>query len=735
MNNGEYRLSMKRLLVATAALFWTATASADLPPLPLGYDAYLRWDQWHMQRIGLRTYMRSTYDRTGGNEAADASHFLYQRADDDNVTLDVEGAGVLSFVRTNHWHGSPWRYVIDGVENIVTETSTADPDHPVANSRFLPEGVFVDPLAWTWSTTKGADLNWTPIPFLRSLRLGYSRTHYGTGYYIFQLPVPGRKLTRPLASWKAGQPADRRVLDLLSRSGSDIAPKPNTREGDRRGTVSKIGTVEIARSSATALFHSESVPTLIRAVKISAPRDRAIELGKCQIRITWDDRSEPSVEAPLSLFFGAGTLYNRDGREFLVKALPVNIRYTGDRVELACYFPMPYRRSARIEIVNPGTEAFPDIRTEIRTEPLKDPQRLSAYFHATYADHVSPEAGKDLVLLDTRKTEGGGDWSGQFVGTSFIFSHRGILTTLEGDPRFYFDDSQSPQAYGTGTEEWGGGGDYWGGENMTLPLAGHPTGSRTISTAKSDEDKIHSAYRFLLGDLMPFGRNARITLEHGGTNESTEHYETVAYWYGSPGATLVKTDELKIGDLPSERHHGYVSTEATTPYVIDSRYEWGIDHVRGKEIFPSHTETARRTKTSSEFSLTLDPENAGVMLRRTLDYSFPNQRAEIFVSDPKAKKPDWRPAGVWYTAGSNTCVYSNPREELGATQHVVQTSNRRFRDDEFLIPLGLTKGKSAIRVRVKFTPVGRPLYPGQPAPEEAWTEIRYSVYCWIPPVR
>ena len=44
------------------------------------------------------------------------------------------------------------------------------------------------------------------------------------------------------------------------------------------------------------------------------------------------------------------------------------------------------------------------------------------------------------------------------------------LDTLEGDPRFFFDDSQSPQAYGTGTEEWAGGGDYWGGENMTFLL-------------------------------------------------------------------------------------------------------------------------------------------------------------------------------------------------------------------------------------------------------------------------
>ena len=105
-----------------------------------------------------------------------------------------------------------------------------------------------------------------------------------------------------------------------------------------------------------------------------------------------------------------------------------------------------------------------------------------AYFHATYRDHSSPVQGEDLVLLDTTDTEGSREWSGHFVGTSFIFSHNANLTTLEGDPRFFFDDSRTPQAQGTGTEEWGGGGDYWGGQTMTLPFAGAP-GRRTTSEA------------------------------------------------------------------------------------------------------------------------------------------------------------------------------------------------------------------------------------------------------------
>ncbi len=355
------------------------------------------------------------------------------------------------------------------------------------------------------------------------------------------------------------------------------------------------------------------------------------------------------------------------------------------------------------------------------------------YFHATYRDHPNPERGKDLVLLDTREVEGGGDWSGSFVGTSFIFSHNGVLNTLEGDPRFFFDDSESPQGQGTGTEEWGGGGDYWGGENMTLPFAGHPCGAPSAKEARSEEDKIESAYRFLLADLFPFGRNAKICLEHGGTNESKEHYETVTYWYGLPAASLVKTDTLKVGESASEASHQYSSPDASGPYEITSRYELGVDHLGADEIYPATTDTGRTTAGISEFTLNLDSDNLGVLLRRKLDYQFSNQRAEVFVADAGNGEPDWKPAGVWYLAGSNTCVYSNPKEELGATEHRVETSNRRFRDDEFLIGRDLTAGREAIRVRIKFTPVKTPLFPGQPLGPLAWSEIRYDAYCFVMP--
>ena len=166
----------------------------------------------------------------------------------------------------------------------------------------------------------------------------------------------------------------------------------------------------------------------------------------------------------IALFFGAGTLYNRDNREYLVKAFPVSIRFTDgpDRISPAtfpCRFSVPPASNwpAPAEPID-GVEwnAFACLA-------FGAGRIISPIFMRPIATIPRPTPGEDLVLLDTRDAEGGGDWSGSFVGTSFIFSHDANLGTLEGDPRFFFDDSLTPQAQGTGTEEWGGGGDYWGG--------------------------------------------------------------------------------------------------------------------------------------------------------------------------------------------------------------------------------------------------------------------------------
>lgn len=878
----------------------TLAFGADPPSIPVGYDAYLQWHKWPQQRVGARAYMRSTYDRRGNNEGADSSHYLYQAREDFNVTLDVEGKGMLYFARYNHWHGSPWHYEVDGSDYIVKETTTADPYSPLEDAVFLPQAALPQPLTFTYATTKGADLMWVPIGFQDRFRMAYSRTCYGTGYYIYHQYLPGASLSQPIEPWNDSMTPPTEVLDFLRSAGTDIAPHQQV---EQQQTSKSLAPGE------AMVVELEGAKT-IRAFRLSVPADAAVASDDLWIRMTWDGREAPSVDSPAPLLFGTGTFFNPSNREYLVKALPVNVRFRNGRMELGSYFPMPFFQSARIELINKGDAEIDDLRCEVRTEEYTGRPNEVGYFHATYVDHPNPEMGQDLVFLDTDQVEGGGSWSGSFVGTSFIFSDRGRLWTLEGDPRFFFDDSQSAQAYGTGTEEWGGGGDYWGGEVMTLPLAGHPVGTaghpRGGRQLEVEHEKglIESAYRYLLADLMPFGRRAVIRFEHGGINNFPEHYQSLTYWYGAPFETLKLTDTLEIGDLASEAAHEYHSPEATEPEVVTSRFEWGPDRVplsgsmplvqpddyadfefqakadtpyyiwvRGRssgdlqsdatwfqfdqdigivrsfyatqekgfgnwrddtpagqwswsselpgqppktvefdrpgrhrlrvqsrhgghdidriwfsttqrerpasdyipvedndnivltvdeasvikgamerqeadgqsvlhvgggskawlETYPAHAETGRTTTTSSEFTLAIDPENVGVLLRRLLDYSYPNQRAIVKVANDDGR---WHHAGVWYLAGSNTCYFSSPRgprRELGKSNPQVQTSNRRFREDEFMIPKDLTAGRDRIRVRIEFEPANIPLLPDSDLPEQAWSEMRYKAYSFVFP--
>lgn len=704
---------------------------SDEPPvIPVGLDAYRMWDRLPQHRIGARAYMRSTYDREGNNRSADSSHYLYQESDDFNAALDITGPGVVYFKRTNHWHGSPWHYEVDGQDTIVKETATADPvnaKRDLQQTTFIPQELFPEPLVWTWSTTKGADLMWVPLPFEETFRFGYGRTFYGTGYYIFHRYAPGiENLSQPIHSWSKSPPASD-VLDLIDRSGTDIAP-----QGDGVETIERNG-LKLKRNQWTTLAEIDG-PGNIRALKFTVPRSEALDFGKARLRITWDDRWHASVDAPVDLFFGTGLIHNDNGREYLVRGFPLSIRYDGDQVHLDCYWPMPFFKNAKLEIQPRGELEETEVDCQVRVTPLEGPANHHTYFHATYSDHPHPVVGQDITFLDTPQVEGGGDWSGNFVGMTWTFSRNGNLTTLEGDPRLLFDDSQTPQGWGTGTEEWGGGGDYWGGENMTLPFAGHPVGKRK-NRIQTEHDLVNSAYRFLIADHFPFGKNAKINLEHGAVNLHDQHYSGVVYWYGIDQPTLVLTDHFAACDEKIEvPEHEYQSPTASEPYTLVSRYEWGPDHRGARMHFPAQQDQVRTMNGTSTFKMRLDPENHGALLRRKFDYQYPNQQARVSVRP--ATGGEWQEVGIWRTAGSNTCVYSYPREagELGAAEHRVVTSNRRWREAEFLLPEKLTRGLDRIEIRIEHLPDNRELYPGHPFPEPSlWSESRYWLYSYRVP--
>ncbi len=702
------------------------------PPLiPIGTDAYALWDRLPYQKLNVRAYMKATYDRTGFNRGANGGFYLYQESDTFNTVVDERGSGCLYFVRSNHFHGSPWHYEIDGEDFLLKESGTDDPvdapqKHP--DPHFIPEDLFPAPMNQTWNRSAGGDLMQTPLPFTSSFRFALSRTFYGTGYCILhKYPKGFANTSRPLKAWDR-KPPDDQALALLSKAGGDIAPV--------ECIIGKEGMLSLQNGETSRFARLQEGPCMIRGISFSIPEANAYDFGKARLRVTWDDSAYASIDTPVSMFFGVGHIFNKENLEYLHKGLMSNIRYGEGRVYLNCYWPMPFFESARFELVNASGKPIPDIHYTIRFLPYDDPRNHVAYFHATYTDIPEPVEGEYNIMLDTKKVEGGGDWCGTFVGLTYVVTHSGrLMPTVEGDQHFFFDDSNTPQAQGTGTEEFAGGGDHWRwGTRSTLPLYGHPVGRMGGKKEDNPLELLNSAYRFLVADCFPFGKNAVIALEHGVINNSHEHYEGCAYWYGVHEAGLVCTDEVIICDEESMKSHQGTSSQAQAPYRLSSRYDWGPheDFPMQKEYFPTQSDMVRSTKGVTEFNVTLDPENIGLMLRKKFDYLVNNQCAKVYV---QREGQAWAFAGEWYIPGSSTTVFSRPEgksftiDELKATEHHVVESERRWREEEFLLPRELTEGAKTIRLRFEFVPIERELYPGYPYPgQNAWSESRYWVY-------
>src|SRR5262249_16824498 len=151
--------------------------------------------------------------------------------------------------------------------------------------------------------------------------------------------------------WDGKTRPDADVLELIGRAGTDLAPRPDTPQGKKAEVREKSGKVELPAGKSVNLVRLTEAPSMLRAMELDVPKDRAVAFSRARLRVTWDGREQPSIDAPVALFYGTGTLYNRDGREHLVKGFPIHVRDDGKRVHLACYFPMPFFRSAQIELV------------------------------------------------------------------------------------------------------------------------------------------------------------------------------------------------------------------------------------------------------------------------------------------------------------------------------------------------------------------------------------------------
>ena len=268
------------------------------------------------------------------------------------------------------------------------------------------------------------------------------------------------------------------------------------------------------------------------------------------LRIYWEGSSTPSVEAPITAFFGCAYDENFKDVDGNYPLLNSSMILVAPGRGLNCYWPMPFKKHCKITMENRGSEEH-SLYYIITGCHEAQPDNI-AYFHASYRQEHPVVKGRSYTVID------GIEGKGQFVGLTLASGMNGNNTCwVEGEARMYLDDDRYPSIHYTGTEDYFCG-SYAFGNDILLKKYQTYSGLYAGMYAILGNDRTETyngqqrflLYRFHIQDPIHFNKNFRMTLDNlGWTGPRYDDYTSVAYWYQTlPAAPLkpLPSDEEMI---------------------------------------------------------------------------------------------------------------------------------------------------------------------------------------------
>lgn len=218
---------------------------------------------------------------------------------------------------------------------------------------------------------------------------------------------------------------------------------------------------------------------------------------KLSIHMYWDGEDKPAVSVPFIDFFGIG-LGLTSTFENVFFSMPEGRSFN-------CSIPMPFRKGAKIEIVN-ETDKFIMFFYKINMVKVPKLQDDALYFHAYWNRDTATLKGVDYTILP--KVEGRGRFLGSNIGVIGSEKYRGSWFG-EGEVKIFLDgDSEYPSLSGTGTEDYIGTG--WGQGEYTNAIQG--------STVSDKEHDLYTFYRFHTYDPVYFHSDCKVSIQQIGNS-------------------------------------------------------------------------------------------------------------------------------------------------------------------------------------------------------------------------
>ncbi len=472
---------------------------------PVGLAELHRLDRLPVFKSCVKVGSVSSYDRTGGNDDGFSGKYSFVRKEADGLVLaDLKGPGVITRVWTPTPTEDVLEFLFDGETQPRLRVKFRElflGDHPG----------FPRPLVGFGA---GGYYCYVPIPFAKScvVRMQAAKVQfYQINYALYAPDTPVSTFSPRHVQESQADLAQAR--ELWGCAGSDVsrfAAPPGAKIETARQAVS------LPPNATHAVFESK-VGGRVVGLRVGPTSAIASKARDLLLRVSFDDET-PAALVPLGDFFGYAW-----GQPATLSLLVGTVGETN-----YCYFPMPFDRGARVEIVSERAAPVELWAEVVHAAVRRAPEE--GKFYALWRRENPTTSGVPYTFIDTKGR-------GHLVGV--VLQSQGFepgkTLFFEGDDQTTIDGELV--IHGTGSEDFFNGGwydvpDRWE-KRISFPLSGCLGYQKHLSRT--------GAYRFFLADAYPYKQSLRQTIEHGGEKNSIlTDYCSVSYLYSEnrPTANL-----------------------------------------------------------------------------------------------------------------------------------------------------------------------------------------------------